>query len=221
MVFLIGFPLALYLLWTKVLAITAQTEGFAAYSMVSMATYGSMGGALFVGGAIALERAAGWLRYLAMTPLPRHGYLVAKVVAGALGVLPSIVVILGAGALLAGVRLPMLTWVALVPLIWVGVLPFAALGVAFGYSLQGPAANIAMMVVYFGLSILGGLWLPVRALPRGYGPSRSTARRIRRVRSGGGRSTGSRPLPGRWPCSPDGRCCSARSRSGGTAGRCE
>ncbi|GLW05991.1 ABC transporter [Microtetraspora sp. NBRC 13810] len=169
MVFLIGFPLALYLLWTKVLPVSAGTgiTDFAAYSMVSMATYGSLGGALFIGGAIALERTGGWLRQLAVTPLPGHGYVVAKLVAGMLGVLPSIVAVLAAGAALGGVRLAGTTWVVLVPLIWLGVLPFAALGVALGYSLAGQSANMAMIVVYFGLSVLGGLWVPVEALPDG------------------------------------------------------
>lgn len=167
LVMLSVFPVLLYLLWTKVLALAAPGRGVdpAAYTMVSMATYGAMGGALFVGGAIALERGNGWLRQLAVTPLPAHGYVTAKLVSGAAGVLPSIVAVLAAGYLLNGVRLPPGTWAALVALIWVGVLPFAALGVAFGYTLKGQVASVAMIAVYFGLSVLGGLWLPVTAMP--------------------------------------------------------
>jgi ABC-2 type transport system permease protein len=153
------FPVGLYLLLSAVL------EGDGADTMVSMATYGAMGGALFIGGAIATERSKGWLAQLAVTPLPAHGYVTAKLVAGATGVLPSIVMVLAAGALLSGVRLPAGTWPLLVVLLWAGVLPFAALGVAFGYALQGQAANLAMMIVYFGLSVLGGLWVPVRSMP--------------------------------------------------------
>jgi ABC-2 type transport system permease protein len=169
LVMLTVFPLGLYLLWTKVLTVVPQGQrgDFAAYSMVSMATYGAMGGALFTGGAIAMERGNGWLRQLAVTPLPAHGYVTAKLLSGATAALPSIVTILLAGALLSGVRLPLGTWPALVLLIWAGVMPFAALGIAFGYTLKGQAANLAMMVVYFALSVLGGLWLPVQAMPAG------------------------------------------------------
>ncbi|MEV4089980.1 ABC transporter permease [Nonomuraea fuscirosea] len=169
LVMLTFFPLGLYLLWTKVLDVVprGQMDDFAAYSMVSMATYGAMGGALFIGGAIAMERSKGWLGQLAVTPLPAHGYVTAKLVSGAVTVLPSIVVVLGAGALLSGVRLPAGTWPVLVVLIWAGVLPFAALGVAFGYTLKGQVANLAMMIVYFAMSVLGGLWLPVQAMPAG------------------------------------------------------
>ncbi|MFI7130861.1 ABC transporter permease [Nonomuraea sp. NPDC050153] len=185
LIMLTGFPLALYLLWTKVLNVVPQGQrgDFAAFSMVSMATYGAMGGALFIGGAIALERSKGWSRQLAVTPLPPHGYVVAKLVSGMAGVLPSILVVLAAGAGLGGVRLSPWTWPALVVLIWLGVMPFAALGIAFGYTLRGQAANLAMMAVYFGLSVLGGrgrtsasFWWSPR-WPRRCGRSCSSRRR--------------------------------------------
>lgn len=194
-ILLAGFPLALYLLWTKVLNVVPQGQrgDFAAFSMVSMATYGAMGGALFIGGAIALERSKGWSRQLAVTPLPPHGYVVAKLVSGATGVLPSILVVLAAGALLGGVRLPLWTWPALVLLIWLGVMPFAALGIAFGYTLKGQAANLAMMGVYFVLSVLGGLWLPVQVMPEGM---RTLAEYSPAYQAG---SLGWRALDGQWP----------------------
>ena len=162
MTMLTVFPLLLFLLWAKVLTVAPPAQ-----AMVSMATYGAMGGAMFVGGAIAMERTGGWLRQLAVTPLPAHGYVTAKLLGAAAGVLPSILVVLAAGALLGGVRLPAGTWAALVPLIWAGVLPFAALGVAFGYTFRGQLASLAMMIVYFGLSVLGGLWVPVTSMPAG------------------------------------------------------
>ncbi|MGW3341868.1 ABC transporter permease [Nonomuraea rubra] len=162
------FPLGLYLVFTRLLDVAPPgVDDFAAYAMVSMATYGAMGSALFIGGAIALERSRGWLAQLAITPLPAHGYVTAKLVSGAVMVLPSILVVLAGGALLSGVRLPLGTWPLLVVLIWVGVLPFAALGTAFGYAIEGQAANLAMMIVYFVLTVLGGLWLPVESMPAG------------------------------------------------------
>ncbi|TYB51481.1 ABC transporter permease [Nonomuraea sp. PA05] len=162
------FPLGIYLVFTRVLSVTPPgVDDFEAYAMVSMATYGAMGSALFIGGAIALERSKGWLAQLAITPLPAHGYVTAKLVSGAIMVLPSIVVVLAGGALLSGVRLPLETWPLLAVLIWAGVLPFAALGTAFGYAIRGQGANLAMMIVYFLLTVLGGLWLPVESMPAG------------------------------------------------------
>jgi ABC-2 type transport system permease protein len=195
LILLAGFPLALYLLFTKVLNVVPQGQrgDFAAFSMVSMATYGAMGGALFIGGAIALERGKGWSRQLAVTPLPPHGYVVAKLVSGATGVLPSILVVLAAGALLGGVRLPLWAWPALVVLIWLGVMPFTALGIAFGYTLKGQAANLAMMGVFFALSVLGGLWLPVQVMPEGM---RTLAEYSPAYQAG---SLGWRVLDGQWP----------------------
>ncbi|MFE0151612.1 ABC transporter permease [Nonomuraea sp. NPDC059007] len=196
LIMLTVFPLVLYLVWTKVLRVVPagpQQVDFAAYTMVSMAVYGAMGGALFIGGAIAMERSKGWLRQLAVTPLPAHGYISAKLIAGATGVLPSIFAVLAGGALISGVRLPPGTWPALVVLIWVGVVPFAALGVAFGYTMNGQAANLAMIGVFFGLSVLGGLWLPVQLMPEFM---RTLAEYSPAYQAG---SLGWRALAGDWP----------------------
>lgn len=43
---------------------------------------------------------------------------------------------------------------------------FAALGVAIGYVASGDAVRPITMIIYFGLSILGGLWLPVSSYPQ-------------------------------------------------------
>jgi hypothetical protein len=59
------------------------------------------------------------------------------------------------------VSLPVSSWLALVVLLWVGTIPFAALGVAFGYLLDGETAQIATMIVYFVMAILGGFWAPI------------------------------------------------------------
>ncbi|MFI6505631.1 ABC transporter permease [Nonomuraea typhae] len=162
------FPVALYLLWTEVLRLTPPGQvNVKDHMMVSMATYGAMGGAMSIGGAIAVERSKGWLRQLAVTPLPAHGYISAKLLAGLAGMSPSIVAVLATAALISAVRLPPGTWPALAGLIWLGAVPFAALGIAIGYTLEGIVANVTMMVLFFGLSVLGGLWVPVSLMPEG------------------------------------------------------
>ncbi|AXG54057.1 two-component system sensor kinase [Streptomyces lincolnensis] len=44
-------------------------------------------------------------------------------------------------------------------------LVFAALGVAIGYLASGDAVRPITMITYFGLSILGGLWMPTTTFP--------------------------------------------------------
>lgn len=141
--------------------------GLPAYFMVSMASFGALT-AVLVGNSerIAKEREKGWVRQLRLTALPGHGYVLGKIASAAVVSLPSIVVVLLVGALVKGVRLDAWQWLALTVLIWAGSLVFAALGVGIGYLATGDAVRPLTMLVYFGLSMLGGLWLPTDSFPQ-------------------------------------------------------
>ncbi|MBK3578018.1 ABC transporter permease [Streptomyces sp. MBT65] len=138
----------------------------AKYVMVSMASFGALT-AVLMGNSerIAKERENGWVRQLRLTPLPGRGYVFAKTASAAVVSLPSIVVVFIVAAVLKDVRLDAWQWLALTGAIWAGSLVFAALGVAIGYLASGDAVRPITMIVYFGLSILGGLWFPSTTFP--------------------------------------------------------
>ena len=79
LIFTVGLPVVLYLLWAKA-GKTAYGIDFSAYYMVAMATFGAFAGALN-GNAIRIseERKVGWIRQLRLTPLPASGYVIAKI----------------------------------------------------------------------------------------------------------------------------------------------
>ncbi|GHE63938.1 ABC transporter [Streptomyces longispororuber] len=137
-----------------------------AYLMVSMASFGALT-AVLMGNSerIARERESGWVRQLRLTSLPGRGYVLAKTASAAVISLPSILVVLAAGGLLKGVRLDAWQWLALTGAIWAGSLCFAALGVAVGYLANGDTARPLAMILYFTLSVLGGLWMPATTFP--------------------------------------------------------
>jgi ABC-2 type transport system permease protein len=137
------------------------------YYMVAMASFGSLT-AVLMGNSerIAKEREKGWVRQLRLTSLPGRGYVVAKIAAAAVATLPSIVIVFIVAATAKGVRFDSVwQWFALTGAIWAGSLVFAALGVAIGYLATGDAVRPLTMIIYFGLSILGGLWMPTTAYP--------------------------------------------------------
>ncbi|MGI5457759.1 ABC transporter permease [Streptomyces sp. CA-249302] len=138
----------------------------AKYVMVSMASFGALT-AVLMGNSerIAKEREGGWVRQLRLTPLPGRGYVLAKTASAAVVSLPSIVVVFLVAAAVKDVRLDAWQWFALTGAIWAGSLVFAALGVAIGYLASGDAVRPITMIVYFGLSILGGLWMPSSTFP--------------------------------------------------------
>ncbi|MFF3335132.1 ABC transporter permease [Streptomyces sp. NPDC002888] len=136
------------------------------YMMVSMASFGALT-AVLMGNSerIAKERESGWVRQLRLTPLPGRGYVLAKTASAAVVSLPSIVVVFVVAAALKDVRLDAWQWLALTGAIWAGSLVFAALGVALGYLASGDAVRPITMIVYFGMSMLGGLWMPTTTFP--------------------------------------------------------
>ncbi|MFF5564498.1 ABC transporter permease [Streptomyces sp. NPDC012623] len=138
-----------------------------AFYMVAMASFGALT-AVLMGNSekIAKEREKGWVRQLRLTTLPGRGYVLAKMAAAAVVTLPSIVVVFVVASVSKDVRLDLWQWLALTGVIWAGSLCFAALGVALGYLVSGDAVRPVTMITYFGLSILGGLWLPVTTYPR-------------------------------------------------------
>ncbi|MGH4034620.1 ABC transporter permease [Actinomycetota bacterium Odt1-20B] len=138
-----------------------------AFMMVSMASFGALT-AVLMGNSerIAKERESGWVRQLRLTSLPGRGYVLAKTASAAVVSLPSIIVVFVVGALVKDVRLDAWQWLALTGAIWAGSLCFAALGVAIGYLASGDAVRPITMIIYFGLSILGGLWMPTTTFPQ-------------------------------------------------------
>ncbi|MFF0741398.1 ABC transporter permease [Streptomyces sp. NPDC004111] len=137
-----------------------------AFYVVAMASFGALT-AVLMGNSerIAKEREKGWTRQLRLTTLPGRGYVLAKMAGAAVVTLPSIVIVFVVGALTKDVRLEVWQWIALTGVIWIGSLCFAALGVALGYLVSGDAVRPVTMIIYFGLSILGGLWMPATVYP--------------------------------------------------------
>ncbi|MEU6535433.1 ABC transporter permease [Streptomyces sp. NPDC047000] len=169
--FSVVYPSLLFLLFASGSGADSKVDGtgqtVAMYLMVSMASFGALT-AVLMGNSerIAKERENGWVRQLRLTALPGRGYVLAKTAGAAVVSLPSIVVVFAVAAVVKDVRLAAWQWCALTGAIWAGSLVFAALGVAIGYLASGDAVRPITMIVYFGLSILGGLWMPSTTFPQ-------------------------------------------------------
>lgn len=169
--FSVIYPSALFLLIAGNADSTTKIDGTGltvpTYMMVSMASFGALT-AVLMGNSerIAKERESGWVRQLRLTTLPGRGYVLAKTASAAVVSLPSIVIVFVVAAAVKDVRLDAWQWLALTGAIWAGSLVFAALGVAIGYLATGDAVRPITMITYFGLSMLGGLWMPSTTFPQ-------------------------------------------------------
>ncbi|MFC4913460.1 ABC transporter permease [Actinomadura gamaensis] len=158
-------PLTMYLVFTNLdLGGGAGRDG-AVYSMVGMAGFGAIGAVMTNGVSIAEDKPLGWIRQLRLLPLAPSQAVVGRATCAMVAALPPIVAVCAAGALVDDVSLSPGRWVAVFLLLWLGISPLAVLGVGFGYLLTAQKAQMAGLVFYMGLSMLGGLWFPVAKMP--------------------------------------------------------
>jgi ABC-2 type transport system permease protein len=163
----IAMPLVLYLIFSNLGAGSAtERHDIAVYLMVSMAAFGAVGSALMNGMIVVQDRSIGWLRQLRITPLSPGRVVLGRGLTGMVASLPSILVVCVLGGAVNDVGLPVARWVEIVALLWVGTAPFALLGLGIGYLVTAQAAQPIMMLLNFGMSILGGLWVPATEFPR-------------------------------------------------------
>ena len=165
--FSVGLPVVLYLVFSQVFAGGADPDAAQARSviMVSMAAYGSLGAALGGGAQLAVERRSGWFRQLSITALPSRAFLWAKAAVIMLLVLPSVALVYLAGYAIGGVRLSAGQWLASLGLLWIALVPLAVLGIVIGLWVKAEAVPGATTVVLLLLAMLGGLWFPAQMMP--------------------------------------------------------
>ncbi|MER0445345.1 ABC transporter permease [Streptomyces sp. Edi4] len=163
-IFGIGMPVLMYLLFTNIGG-SGNGDDWKVQSMIGMAAYGALGAALGVGTGVASDKSIGWLRQLRIAPLAPAKVVTGRAISGSVTVLPGILAVFLAGALVDGVRLDAWQWAALTLLLWLGALPFTMLGLGNGYRLSAQATGVVNVACLMGLAILGGLWFPVTAFP--------------------------------------------------------
>jgi ABC-2 type transport system permease protein len=104
-----------------------------------------------------MERAAGWVRLLRLTPLSVFGYFRAKILCAYIMGLLSILLLYAAGSAL-GVRLPLHDWLQMTGLILVALIPMAVLGIVLGHLLTPDSMGPVMGGLSSLLAFVGGAW---------------------------------------------------------------
>jgi ABC-2 type transport system permease protein len=169
LVIAVAMPIGLYLLFAGLFgAHGQQAQGLPQPTelMVAMIAYGAIW-AVFsaTGPRIAHERAIGWTRQLRVTPLTPTSALAGKLVTAVAAALPAMALVALTAVVSHHVQLSAAQWPALLAAMWAGVLPLALLGLAIGYLAGDDVAFPLTMALYFALGALGGLWMPLSAMP--------------------------------------------------------
>src|SRR6201999_2538425 len=178
LIFTVGLPVVLYLIFAKAANTTVYGINFGAYYMVAMATFGAFAGTLN-GNSIRIseERKVGWIRQLRLTPLPAHAYVIAKILPSMATTTRSIGVWFLSARFSGNVHLPAWQWLVIAVVIWLGSTIFAALAVAIGYRYPPDQAQPITIALYLVFSTLGGIWYPSPGVPANTSKARPPSRR--------------------------------------------
>ncbi|MCS6587137.1 ABC transporter permease [Curtobacterium flaccumfaciens] len=172
MVFTFAVPVIMLLVFGS--AFGSQTDPttrlqYLVVTTLQMASYGAMMAALSQAFAIVNERSIGWNRQLRVTPLSGWGFMVSKVIAAMAFAAVSIVITVVVATVGMHASLDPLRWFAAGFGIWCGVIPFALIAILIGQFAKPSFAQPLFMVVFMGMAILGGLWVPLSVMPEWMG----------------------------------------------------
>jgi ABC-2 type transport system permease protein len=169
LMFLVAMPVGLYLVFTMVKvgdsSGISEQDGYL-QTMIAMAVYAATASAMYATGPeLAQERASGWIRQVLVTPLSFASWMGAKVIQGLVLTIPGTAAVAVVAAVVHGVNMPVGHWALLVVVVVIGSIPFALLGQIIGQLLKNQSASAGQLFILFGLSFLGGLFLPYSTLP--------------------------------------------------------
>jgi ABC-2 type transport system permease protein len=160
-------PVALFFVFTSTMDQKMVINGadWASYYLMSMTVYGVVGAGLTsFAQRISKERSQGWIRLLKITPLPSGSYILSKVAAQGLINLAIVLLVFIIGGLGKGIHLSAAIWIESGLWIWIGGFSFMALGALLGSIKNADAVQVLALMIYMGLSILGGLWFPTASM---------------------------------------------------------
>lgn len=161
------FPIMFYYIFTNVVRTPVMDhQTWHAQYLMSMTIFSMMGSSLnFLGIRLVEEKMQGWPKLISTTPLPQSIYIGGKMIAQSFVHILTILIIFIAGYWINNVELSAKNWILSGLWILGASLPFLTLGTIIGSMKRTDSAAAVSNILYFGLAIVGGLWVPLEVLP--------------------------------------------------------
>lgn len=161
----VGMPTAFYLIFSGLVADEAP-QHFVRDYMMSMTAFSMMSTALFsLPTVLHTDKINNWQKVLRHSPVSVVEYYVSKLLSMVLDYLVSIVVVFMVGHFVRHVDLPMMDWIVSALLLIIGSVAFVAIGIALTLLPSMQLTSVVGNILYLGLAVLGGLWMPITMFP--------------------------------------------------------
>ncbi|KXT74516.1 ABC transporter permease protein [Streptococcus sp. DD10] len=163
----VGMPTAFYLFFS---GLYRESPGGPSHFMrdylLSMTAFSMMSTAIFSFPAVLhTDKLNNWQKTLRHSPVNMVEYYLSKIGSMMVDYLVSILVVFSVGHWVRGVSMPLGSWVGAALLLIVGSIAFVALGLVLTLLPTSQLMSIVGNLLYMGLAVLGGLWMPITLFP--------------------------------------------------------
>ncbi|GAB2466293.1 ABC transporter permease [Xylanimonas ulmi] len=162
--FVIGLPVAMYLIFGTTFGAGDESAGHATvrfYVMASMAVYGASVATTAVAGMAAIELMQGWGRQIGLTPMRPAGYVATKVAVALIIAAGGVTAVFVVGALTGARADAAWIWVATFVIAWLGASLFALYGLAIAQTFRSESAVSVAAAGLVLLAFFGNLFVPL------------------------------------------------------------
>ncbi|MFQ3727186.1 ABC transporter permease [Staphylococcus equorum] len=160
-------PMFFYIIYSEVFPKNAAVNGITwkEYSLISLICFGIMGNAInLLGTKVASEKKDNWYDYLKISVINSNAYMVSYLFSYFLISLIFSVAMVLLGYFYNDVNIALYKLIEIILLL--NILSFVFLLLALIIGQLGSAAQPIGTILYLLLSFLGGLWMPVAAMPK-------------------------------------------------------
>lgn len=167
----IGMPLAFFLLftsiWTKDESIPKdQLALWVRQYMMQMTAFSSLSFAFFsLPFAFQEDRRGNRLRVIQHSPIPLWQYYTSKIIGILVHFILAIIVVFAVGHFVKNINMPLIDWLTSAGILFAGAICFMPFGALLANIKSSQTLSIVANILYMGLAIIGGLWMPVQSFP--------------------------------------------------------
>lgn len=163
----VGMPTAFYLFFSGMYQDTpGGPANFMRDYLISMTGFSMMSTAIFSFPAVLhTDKMNNWQKILRHSPVNMVEYYLSKITSMLVDYLVSILVVFTVGHFVRGVDMPLVKWVGAAILLILGSIAFVALGLTLTLLPTSQLMSVVGNLLYLGLAVLGGLWMPVSLFP--------------------------------------------------------
>ncbi|MGT2949325.1 ABC transporter permease [Streptococcus devriesei] len=168
----VGMPIGFFLLFTTIWANDESmpkemAKVWIRQYMLQMTAFSSLSFAFYsLPFAFHEDKTGNRLKAVQHSPVPLWQYYVSKIITILVHFVLAIIAVFLVGHFLKGVSMPWKDWLTAGGLLFAGAFCFLPFGTLFAHIKSAQTLSLAANIFYMGLSVLGGLWMPVSTFPK-------------------------------------------------------